>query len=58
MEHHQAGVQAILAETKDFVFQPDELYRTMIHAAGICSPGLTSALAMAKHLPELVPEWQ
>ena len=58
MEHHQAGVQAVLAETKDFVFQPDELYRTMIHAVGICSPGLTSALAMAKHLPELVPEWQ
>ncbi|MEK6901848.1 MAG: FAD-dependent oxidoreductase [Nanoarchaeota archaeon] len=58
LEHHQAGVQAVLAETKDFVFQRDELYHNMIHAVGICSPGITSALAMARHLPELVPEWQ
>lgn len=58
MELHQAGVQAVLTETKDFVFQRDELYKNMVHAVGICSPGLTSALAMPKYLPKLVPEWQ
>ncbi len=58
LERHQAGIQAVLAETRDFVFQRDELYGNMIHAVGICSPGITSALAMARDLPRIVPEWQ
>ncbi len=48
-----AGLRA-QPSTGDFIIRPSEADARMIHAAGICSPGLTSAPAIAEMVEELV----
>ena len=48
LQLHQTGIQAVLANSQDFHIAPDEIHSKMINLVGICSPGLTSALAIAK----------
>ena len=51
---HQAGVQAKLVQQYDWVIQPDEKFPRCIQLIGIDSPGLTSCLAIADYVKELV----
>lgn len=48
-----AGLRA-QPSTGDFVIRPSEAAPQMIHAAGICSPGLTSAPAIADYVVDLL----
>ena len=48
------GVRTVVGE--DFVVQPSEKAEGLIVTAGICSPGLTSAPAIAEYVEELVGE--
>lgn len=50
-----AGVRAV-ASTGDFIIRPSEAAPCMIHAAGICSPGLTSAPAIADYIVSLLEQ--
>lgn len=45
---HQAGVQARLKNSPDFVIENDAQYPQFINLLGIDSPGLTSCLAVAR----------
>ncbi|MBC8180448.1 NAD(P)/FAD-dependent oxidoreductase [candidate division KSB1 bacterium] len=51
---HQAGIQAKLSDRFDWVIEPDEKYPNFIQLIGIDSPGLTSCLAIAEYVEELV----
>lgn len=42
-----SGVRAVLADRRDFMIEADPRVRGLVHAAGICSPGLSSAPAVA-----------
>ena len=48
-----AGLRAIAA-SRDFVIEPSKKVKGFIHVAGICSPGLTAAPAIAKHVAVLL----
>lgn len=50
-----AGVRA-QPSTGDFIIRPSEKNAHFIHAAGICSPGLSSAPAIAEYVRELIKE--
>ena len=50
-----AGLRA-QPSTGDFIIRPSEADGRMIHAAGICSPGLTSAPAVAELVEKLLME--
>ncbi len=50
-----AGVRAT-PSTGDFILRPSEVDPHFIHAAGICSPGLTAAPAVAKYMAQLLAE--
>ena len=50
-----AGLRA-QPSTGDFIIRPSEKDPRFIHAAGICSPGLTSAPAVAELVEKLVAE--
>lgn len=54
LQKDYAGIRAKLKHTDDFVIQKDTLYPNMINLIGIDSPGLTSSLAIAKYVRELV----
>ncbi|MBI2151713.1 FAD-dependent oxidoreductase [Candidatus Woesearchaeota archaeon] len=54
LRYHQVGIQAVLSNYSDFHIFPDEKYPQMINLAGICSPGLTSSLAIAKMVKNLI----
>ncbi|MFH1972235.1 MAG: NAD(P)/FAD-dependent oxidoreductase [archaeon] len=51
---HQAGMQAVLANGQDFHIATDTKYHRMINLVGICSPGLTSSLAIAKRVSRFI----
>ncbi|MFQ5474399.1 MAG: NAD(P)/FAD-dependent oxidoreductase [Candidatus Nanoarchaeia archaeon] len=51
---HQSGIQAVLSNGNDFFIAPDAHHRNMINLVGICSPGLTSSLAIARMVKRLV----
>ncbi|MFZ5515593.1 MAG: NAD(P)/FAD-dependent oxidoreductase [Candidatus Zhuqueibacterota bacterium] len=51
---HQAGVQAKLKNYFDWVIEPDEKHPRCIQLIGIDSPGLTSCLAIANYVADLV----
>ena len=53
---HQAGIRAKLKENYDFVIEKDKKFPGCINLAGIDSPGLTSSLAIAKMVKNLVKE--
>ncbi len=46
-----AGLRAV-ASTGDFILGPSEAEPRLLHAAGICSPGLTSAPAIAQFIAQ------
>jgi glycerol-3-phosphate dehydrogenase len=48
-----AGLRAI-SESKDFIIEPSERKKGFIHVAGIASPGLTAAPAIARHVARLL----
>lgn len=48
-----AGVRA-QPSTGDFIIRPSKKHAHFIHAAGICSPGLTSAPAIAQRVADLL----
>ena len=50
-----AGLRA-QPSTGDFIIRPSDVDARFIHAAGICSPGLTSAPAIANYVEQLVKE--
>ncbi len=50
-----AGLRA-QPSTGDFIIRPSDVDARFIHAAGICSPGLTSAPAIAEYVENLVRE--
>ena len=50
-----AGVRAN-PSTGDFIIRPSESDPRFIHAAGICSPGLTAAPAIARYMSQLLSE--
>ena len=52
---HQAGVQAKLHNHFDWVIEPDEKYANFIQLIGIDSPALTSCLAIAEYVEDLIP---
>ena len=51
---HQAGIQAKLQQQFDWIIEADRKYANFIQLIGIDSPGLTSCLAIAKYVEELV----
>jgi L-2-hydroxyglutarate oxidase LhgO len=52
---HQAGIMAVLKTGRDFVIEPDPRYPGCINLIGIDSPGLTSCLAIARQVAEMIP---
>ncbi len=50
-----AGVRA-QPSTGDFIIRPSDKNARFIHAAGICSPGLSSAPAIAEYVRRLIKE--
>ena len=50
-----AGVRA-QPSTGDFIIRPSDKNARFIHAAGICSPGLSSAPAIAEYVRGLIKE--
>jgi L-2-hydroxyglutarate oxidase LhgO len=51
---HQTGIRAKLKNHNDFVIGKDPLYPNFINLIGIDSPGLTSSLAIARYVRNLV----
>ena len=49
-----AGLRAVIKETEDFYITPSKKMRGVIHVAGIQSPGLTAAPAVAEYVLELL----
>jgi hypothetical protein len=53
---HQTGIRAKLKNHYDFIIERDNKYPHCINLIGIDSPGLTSCLAIAKYVKNLVKE--
>jgi L-2-hydroxyglutarate oxidase LhgO len=53
---HQAGIRAKLKDNYDFIIEKDKKFPGCINLAGIDSPGLTSSLAIAKLVKNMVKE--
>lgn len=51
---HQAGIRAKLKEQYDFIIENDRKNPNFINVVGIDSPGLTSSLAIARYVKELI----
>ena len=54
LQLHQAGIRAKLKGVSDFVVERDGQHPNCINLVGIDSPGLTSSLAIAKHVCEVI----
>jgi len=51
---HQTGIRAKLKGRNDFVIERDPKYQNCVNLIGIDSPGLTSSLAIAKYIKQLL----
>ena len=51
---HQTGISAKLKDCSDFVIDRDPKYQNCVNLIGINSPGLTSSLAIAKYIKQLL----
>jgi L-2-hydroxyglutarate oxidase LhgO len=51
---HQAGIRAKLKGYRDFVIEKDSKHSNFINLIGIDSPGLTSSLAIAKYVKQMI----
>ena len=51
---HQTGIRSKLKNHYDFVIERDPKYQNCINLIGIDSPGLTSSLAIAKYVKQLL----
>ncbi len=51
---HRVGIAADLENHTDFVIAPDQKYPQLINLLGIGSPGMTSSLAIAEYVEELL----
>ena len=54
LEPYQAGVLAYLSGHQDWVIQRDEKHPSCIHLVGLVSPGLTSCLALADYVRQVI----
>ena len=54
LELHQTGIQSKLKGYHDFVIEPDPLHPRFFNLLGIDSPGLTSSLAIARTVENLM----
>ncbi|MBS3123566.1 NAD(P)/FAD-dependent oxidoreductase [Candidatus Woesearchaeota archaeon] len=54
LKYHQVGIQAVLSNGLDFHISPDNKHARMINLVGICSPGLTSSLAIVKMVKNII----
>ena len=54
ISYHQVGIRAKLEKHYDFVIEKDKRYPGCINLIGIDSPGLTSSLAIARHVKKLL----
>jgi L-2-hydroxyglutarate oxidase LhgO len=52
--HHQVGIRAKLKNQYDFIISRDSRFPDCINLVGIDSPGLTSSLAIAKHVKKIL----
>ncbi len=51
---HQTGIRAKLKDHNDFIIERDPKYQNCLNLIGIDSPGLTSSLAIAKYVKQLL----
>jgi len=51
---HQTGIRAKLKNHSDFIIERDSKYQNCINLIGMDSPGLTSSLAIAKYVKQLL----
>lgn len=51
-----AGVRAVIRETEDFYIAPSVNCQGLIHVAGIQSPGLTAAPAIAEYVVQMIAD--
>jgi L-2-hydroxyglutarate oxidase LhgO len=51
---HQTGIRSKLKDHSDFVIERDPKYQNCINLIGMDSPGLTSSLAIAKYVKQLL----
>ena len=51
---HQSGIQTKIKDEYDFIIERDLKYPTCINLIGIDSPGLTSSLAIARYVSDLI----
>ncbi len=58
ISRHQAGIRARLKGQYDFVIERDKSFPGLINLVGIDSPGLTSSLAIARHVNKMLEEMQ
>lgn len=49
-----AGLRAVIQEAEDYAIQPSSACQGVIHVAGIQSPGLTAAPAIAEYVVQMV----
>lgn len=49
-----AGLRAVIRETEDYWIRPSERCQGVIHVAGIQSPGLTAAPAIAEYVADMI----
>lgn len=54
MVNQYAGLRAVITETEDFYIAPSRQMAGVIHAAGIQSPGLTAAPAVAEYVLQIL----
>ena len=50
-----AGLRAVSSRNGDFIIEPSKV-KNFINVAGICSPGLSSCLAIAEYVEEIVKD--
>jgi L-2-hydroxyglutarate oxidase LhgO len=51
---HQTGIRAKLKDHNDFIIERDPKYQNCINLIGMDSPGLTSSLAVAKYVKQML----
>lgn len=56
LEYHQAGIMAVPKNHPDYIIEPSRNNRKFINLVGIDSPGLTSCIAIGRHVKDIMNE--